>query len=121
MGFFSLTSAIDKEEALELIKNNAPYDLLLCDQHLPDGLGIELIEQAYSLGGIRHAILFSGIDTVEGFENINTIARARNLPLLMCMCKPLSSVSISRAFDLFWNKQGLLNRVENIQPSPWPE
>lgn len=103
MGYFNLTPAMDKDEALDLIKNRAPYDLLLCDQHLPDGLGIELIEQAYKLGGIGHAILFSGIETGDQLESLSAKTHTLNLPHLMCMSKPLNSAAINRVLDALWN------------------
>jgi len=103
MGYFNLTPAMDKYEALDIIKNREPYDLLLCDQHLPDGLGIELIEEAYKLGGIGHAILFSGIETGDQLEGLYATTQTLNLPHLTCMSKPLNSVAINRALDALWN------------------
>lgn len=71
--YFILTLTIDKNKAPELIKNRALHDLLMCDRHLPDGLGVELIEQAYTLGGMRHAILLSGIDTIEELKRLTAM------------------------------------------------
>ena len=89
LGFFSLAPALDCAEAMSLIQEGRTFDLLVCDQHLPDGLGINLIEKAYSLGNIRYAVLLSGIDEPSKLEILLQTARKCGLPLLACLSKPL--------------------------------
>ena len=79
LGFFRLAPALDCAEAMSLIQEGRTFDLLVCDQHLPDGLGINLIEKAYALGGIRHAVLLSGIEEPDTQMLLQT-ARERGLP-----------------------------------------
>lgn len=89
LGLFRLTPALDCTEALETIKNGNRYDLLLCDQHLPDGRGIDLIEKAYKLGGISHGIIISGIEDHPALQQLLWAAQQHHLPLLACLSKPL--------------------------------
>ena len=89
LGFFRLAPALDCAEAMSLIQEGRTFDLLVCDQHLPDGLGINLIEKAYALDGIRHAVLLSGIEEPPTLQMLLQTARERGLPLLACLSKPL--------------------------------
>lgn len=89
IGFFMLAPALCCAEAMSLIEGGRVFDLLLCDQHLPDGLGIHLIEKAYELGGIGHAVLLSGIDAPAKLDVLLLTAHESGLPLLACLSKPL--------------------------------
>lgn len=102
MGFFRLSAAIDGAEALEMIKEGRRFDLLLCDQYLPDNRGIDLIEEAYRLGGIHYAVLLSGIDDQSALQELLLASQARGLPLLDCMSKPLSSQDFLKAVEPLW-------------------
>jgi CheY-like chemotaxis protein len=88
-GYFLLTPALTAAEALQaLARTKVPYDLLLCDQCLPDGEGFDVIEQAFKSGAARAAIVLSGLDNNQ-LEAIEQLAGQRNLPLLGCLSKPL--------------------------------
>lgn len=99
LGFFKLMPVLDCAEALAAIKSSSRYDLLLCDQHLPDGCGIELIEKAYELGGISHAIIISG---VECPRTLHRAATAQGIPLLACLSKPFTPKEFLRALEPLW-------------------
>lgn len=103
MDFFRLTPVLDGTEALAMIKEGRQFDLLLCDQYLPDSLGIDLIEEAYSLGGVRHAILLSGIDDQPALQQLQLAAQLRGLPVLACLRKPLPSQSFLKALEPLWS------------------
>jgi len=95
-GYFLLTPALTAAEALEAMERTSqPYDLLLCDQCLPDGDGFDLIEQALTRGQVRRAIVLSGLDR-DRLEEIEQMAAQRGLPLLGCLSKPLSGPDLSR-------------------------
>ena len=99
MGFFRLTPALNCHEALAIIREGRRFDLLLCDQYLPDGKGVDLIKDAYELNSIRHAILLSGIDDRLTLERLLLTAQLRGLPLLASLSKPLSSQEYLKAVD----------------------
>lgn len=95
-GYFLLTPVLTAAEALEAMDRTAtPYDLLLCDQCLPDGEGFDLIEQAFKRGQARCAIVLSGLERPQ-LRGLEQKARQRGLPLLGCLSKPLNSIELSR-------------------------
>jgi len=95
-GYFLLTPALTAAEALEaMARTTQPYDLLLCDQCLPDGDGFDLIEHALNRGQVKRAIVLSGLDR-DRLEEIEQMAIQRGLPLLGCLSKPLSGIDLSR-------------------------
>jgi CheY-like chemotaxis protein len=95
-GYFLLTPALTAVEAVAAMERSPePYDLLLCDQCLPDLPGFELITQACQRGHVRKAIVLSGLsDSV--LENIEHTAQERGLPLLGCLAKPLHGPDLAR-------------------------
>jgi YesN/AraC family two-component response regulator len=89
-GFEQLTPAENAEQALHVMAGAlTPFDLLLCDQCLPDLPGLELIEIASRRRFTNAAILLSGLPTVE-LANLTTQALNRNLPVLGYLSKPLN-------------------------------
>lgn len=107
LGFFRLTPALDCAEALATIKSGSRYDLLLCDQHLPDGRGIELIEKAYELGGISHAMIISGIEDPNTLQQLHWAAKVQDIPLLACLSKPLPPKLFLQALPPLWLGSGI--------------
>jgi CheY-like chemotaxis protein len=95
-GLYLLTPALNAHEALvALERSDKPYDLLLCDQRLPDMCGIELVEKASQRGLIEHAVLLSGLDAPQLAE-IERQAKARGIPLLGWLNKPLNTLELLR-------------------------
>ncbi|MGY2096777.1 response regulator transcription factor [Pseudomonas simiae] len=89
-GFDQLTLAENAEQAIQLMtQGEAPFDLMLCDQCLPDLPGLELIEIASRQCFIAGAILLSGLPVIE-LEYLSKQAFRRNLPLLGYLSKPLN-------------------------------
>lgn len=95
-GYFLLTPALNALEAMTAMERSMePYDLLLCDQCLPDLMGFDLIDQACKKGFIRQAIVLSGLDSSQLHE-LEQQAIQRGLPLLGCLSKPLHGPDLSR-------------------------
>lgn len=95
-GLYLLTPALNAREALAALeRSDKPYDLLLCDQRLPDMCGIELVEKASQHGWVEHAVLLSGLDASQ-LADIAREARARGVPLLGCLNKPLNTLELLR-------------------------
>lgn len=89
-GFDQLSLAENAEQAIRLMTQaEEPFDIMLCDQCLPDLPGLELVEIASRRGFIVGAILLSGLPTLE-LENLNNQALRRNLPLIGYLPKPLN-------------------------------
>lgn len=88
-GFTQLTATDSAEGALQQMhKAVQPFDILLCDQCLPDLPGLDLIEYASQRGMIRQAILLSSLTSVE-LDELKTMACKHGLPLLGYLIKPL--------------------------------
>ena len=88
-GFTHITTADNAANALQQMQLAIhPFELLLCDQHLPDCPGLELIRIAHQRGLVEHAILLSCLEIAE-LEALKKSAHAQRLPLLGCMRKPL--------------------------------
>lgn len=88
-GFSQLTATDSAEAALQQMDNAShPFDILLCDQCLPDLPGLELIELASQRGMIRQAILLSSLTSIE-LDKLKRVAREHGLPLLGYLIKPL--------------------------------
>jgi CheY-like chemotaxis protein len=102
LGFFRIRMALDSAEALAILREGRKFDVLVCDQHLQDGLGIDLIETIYRLGAIRSAILISGVDHSSMLDNLQRVALRRGLPMLACLSKPLSSCEFLHALTPLW-------------------
>ncbi|MFJ7284537.1 response regulator [Pseudomonas sp. NPDC099000] len=88
-GFTQLTATDSAEAALQqMLKASQPFDILLCDQCLPDLPGLDLIEFASQRGLIRQAILLSSLTSIE-LDGLERIAGEHGLPLLGYLIKPL--------------------------------
>ena len=88
-GFTQLTAADSAESAIKhMFRTAQPFDILLCDQCLPDLPGLELIEYASHRGMIRQAILLSSLSPAE-LDGLKQWANAHRLPLLGYLVKPL--------------------------------
>ncbi len=89
-GFCQLTPAENAEQAIRaMTQAHTPFDILLCDQCLPDLPGLELIDIANRRHFIISAILLSGLPADE-LSALHTQALTRNLPLLGYLSKPLN-------------------------------
>lgn len=94
-GYHDLALAENAEQAMRLMtQTDVPFDILLCDQCLPDLPGLELIEIANRRGFIRSAILLSGLPVNE-LEHLMAQASRRNFPLLGYLSKPLSHLELN--------------------------
>lgn len=89
-GCHQLVAAENAEQALRLMTQSAtPFDILLCDQCLPDLPGLDLIDIAHRRGFINAAILLSGLPSSE-LESLKDHAMQCNFPLLGYLSKPLN-------------------------------
>ncbi|WP_223519228.1 response regulator [Pseudomonas sp. GL-B-19] len=88
-GFTQLTATDSAESALhQMLESSHPFDILLCDQCLPDLTGLDLIELASRRGMIKQAILLSSLTPGE-LDKLKKTADEYNLPLLGYLIKPL--------------------------------
>ena len=94
-GFTQLTLAENAEQAVrQMSRSETPFDLLLCDQCLPDLPGLELVEIASRRGFISAAVLLSSLSIFE-LSKLHIQAQQRRLPLLGYLSKPLNGDELS--------------------------
>src|SRR5450830_1723373 len=99
-GFHALTPMLNAREAMSALNSaHTPFDLMLCDQCLPDVLGLDLIETACRSGMIKQAILLSSLSSEE-LAALSALALERQLPLLGCLSKPLNGLALQSALGL---------------------
>ena len=88
-GFTQVTTTDSAKGALQqMFRAVQPFDILLCDQCLPDLPGLDLVQFASHRGMIRQAILLSSLSCTE-LDEIAKTANERGLPLLGYLIKPL--------------------------------
>jgi len=95
-GFERLTPCENAAQAVHLMTQvDMPFDILLCDQCLPDLPGLELIEIASRQRFINAAILLSGLPIAE-LSALHVQALERGLPMLGYLSKPLNKEELSQ-------------------------
>lgn len=93
-GFTRMSTTNCAQGALQLMHGaEQPFDILLCDQCLPDTTGIDLVKFASRHGMIKQAILLSSLTAVE-LNEIESMANIHKLPLLGCLAKPLKQAEL---------------------------
>ncbi|MNF38770.1 putative transcriptional regulator [compost metagenome] len=88
-GFIQVTRAMSAAEAFRACESGIPpFDLAICDQNLPDLQGLVLLERLHRAGHICYGILLSSL-AKEELADLFERGRERQLPLLVCLAKPL--------------------------------
>ena len=88
-GFTRLTTTDSAKGAMQqMLEADQPFDILLCDQCLPDLTGLDLVRFASQRGLIRQAIILSSLTTSE-LDELEKTAIEHGLPLLGYLIKPL--------------------------------
>jgi CheY-like chemotaxis protein len=88
-GFTQLIATDSAEGALQqMLEAERPFDILLCDQCLPDLCGLDLVKFASHRGLIKQAILLSSLTPSE-LDGLENMANTHGLPLLGYLVKPL--------------------------------
>jgi response regulator of citrate/malate metabolism len=99
-GFTQLTTTDSAEGAMQkMLKAAQPFDILLCDQCLPDLCGFDLIKFASHRDMIKQAILLSSLTPME-LDNIKNMATHHELPLLGYLIKPLKQSEFRKLLTL---------------------
>ena len=99
-GFTQLTTTDSAEGALQqMLTSVQPFDILLCDQCLPDLCGLDLVKFASHRGMIKQAILLSSLTPVE-LDRLENTANINGLPLLGYLSKPLKQSEFRKLLTL---------------------
>ena len=99
-GFTQLTTTDSAEGALQqMLTSVQPFDILLCDQCLPDLCGLDLVKFASHRGMIKQAILLSSLTPTE-LDRLENTANINGLPLLGYLSKPLKQSEFRKLLTL---------------------
>ena len=99
-GFTQLTTTDSAEGALQqMLTSVQPFDILLCDQCLPDLCGLDLVKFASHRGMIKQAILLSSLTSAE-LDRLENTANINGLPLLGYLSKPLKQSEFRKLLTL---------------------
>ncbi|KII27363.1 MULTISPECIES: response regulator [Pseudomonas] len=99
-GFTQLTTTDSAEGALQqMLTSVQPFDILLCDQCLPDLCGLDLVKFASHRGMIKQAILLSSLTPAE-LDRLENTANINGLPLLGYLSKPLKQSEFRKLLTL---------------------
>ena len=99
-GFTQLTTTDSAKGAVdEMLGALQPFDILLCDQCLPDLTGLDLVQFASHHGMIRQAILLSSLTSIE-LDGLEKKATEHGLPLLGYLIKPLKQTEFRNLLTL---------------------
>nr|WP_180202617.1 response regulator [Pseudomonas sp. SbOxS1]NYU02087.1 response regulator [Pseudomonas sp. SbOxS1] len=99
-GFTHLTTSDCARNALQhMFRAEQPFDILLCDQCLPEVSGIDLIKIASHQGMIKQAILLSSLTSNE-LSELESQAILNELPLLGYLIKPLKQCELRQLLKL---------------------
>ncbi|MGY3173490.1 CheY-like chemotaxis protein [Pseudomonas sp. TE12234] len=99
-GFTQLTTTDCAEGALQQMHTAVqPFDILLCDQCLPDLCGLDLVRFASHRGLIKQAILLSSLTPAE-LDRLEQTATTHGLPLLGYLIKPLKQSEFIKLLTL---------------------
>lgn len=100
-GFTHITTSNSANAALQAMNRvHNPFEILLCDQCLPDLSGLDLIAIANHQGLIQQAIILSSLDTIE-LDRLKKQAREQHLPLLGLLPKPLKQSEFTYLLTLY--------------------
>jgi len=99
-GFTQLTTTDCARGALQHMRTAVqPFDILLCDQCLPDLCGLDLVKFASHRGMIKQAIILSSLTPAE-LDELEKIATTHDLPLLGYLIKPLKQSELKKLLSL---------------------
>lgn len=111
-GFTRLTTTNCAQGALhQMLGAEQPFDILLCDQCLPDISGIDLVRFASRRGMIKQAILLSSLTQAE-LDGLENMANIHDLPLLGYLVKPLKQTEFIQLLTSAPLKNRQTNQVQ---------
>lgn len=87
-----------------------PFDLVLMDVRLPDGCGLDLVEQIHRSGAT--------VAVVTGTASGEKEARAARLPISDCILKPLNGTRLDALLAAAYRRWHLRNGIDVDEPPP---
>lgn len=106
LGFIT-TEASSSENALEIIKSSAPFDLVTIDYEMPGDNGIKFIQKAKKLKN-KYATLYFGVYSTDSSKvSIQFLKSGANDTFIKPLEKETFNLKIANAFSLIKQKEEL--------------
>ncbi|SDS02987.1 EAL domain, c-di-GMP-specific phosphodiesterase class I (or its enzymatically inactive variant) [Pseudomonas asplenii] len=104
-GVFDVLTAENVESARQSLANRGPIDVAICDLHLEDGDGLELIRHLAETREAQALIILSSLE-VELREGAAHMARQQGLHVLGCLLKPASAAILGELLTTYQRRFG---------------
>lgn len=108
---FAVSGALNCSEGLALLQENA-FDLILLDQQLPDGTGLELLQR------LREQEPDQAVVMMTGAHNLALAIDAIKLGAADFIHKPIKTGELQLVVDRVLESRRLARAVEALQPPP---
>ena len=97
LGILDITLAASSDQALQAqarFKSSAPFDLLVCDLHMPGKDGFQMME-AMAAAGYRGAVIIASGQESAVLHSASLVAQLRRFKLLGSIQKPVTKSALS--------------------------
>lgn len=95
-----VTAAHDGDSARQALREQDRFDIVLCDLKMPGVDGIELLRDFALAHGGAALVLMSSCDA-RTLAAVEQLARARDVPLLGCVAKPIGTQTLKTLLQRF--------------------
>lgn len=95
-----VSTAHDGDSARQALRQQGAFDIVLCDLKMPGVDGIELLRSFAVAHGETALVLMSSCDA-KTLAAAEQLARARELPLLGCVAKPIGAHTLKALLQRF--------------------
>jgi len=99
-GVFDVLTAENVESARQSLANRGPIDVAICDLHLEEGDGLELI-RSLAEGQEAQALIILSSAEPEVLEGAAHMARQQGLHVLGCLRKPASATALADLLETY--------------------
>ncbi|WP_191485510.1 EAL domain-containing protein [Pseudomonas sp. FEN] len=99
-GVFDVLTAENVEGARQSLANRGPVDVAICDLHLEEGDGLELI-RCMAEGQEAQALIILSSAELEVLEGAAHMARQLGLHVLGCLRKPASAATLAELLAIY--------------------
>ena len=103
LGIIDITLAASSDQALQAqarFKTGTPFDLLVCDLHMPGKDGFQMMEAMATAGYRGAVIIVSGQDS-SVVRSASLVAQLRRFKLLGSIQKPVTRAALSELIGKF--------------------
>lgn len=112
LGATRVAAAADGDEAVRVLREQGPFDVILLDLMMPSADGIEFLRRLAALGSKADLILTSSLDR-KLLETAESLARAHALRVLGVLPKPVRSSTLG---ELLKKRSQRIAQVQTLEP-----